>query len=597
MGAVELQVFVSLVVILGAAFVALICDFLKGNNEQLRESNIELKVRHDESERREALVERVQRQTLEAVARTRVAATATAKPAPPPRVEPLPAPVAEQVAPVADARALFEQAEQDRRRAARRERRRMAAPPPPSAESVPVDPPDGAAWAQQVYLKRYPQPAAHAVEPVAPAEPAVVAEALPVVEPPAVQPVPKIVAEPELSTAPAPVADLIPVEARPCELAAQPSVTETAASSPEPVCGEPAVPVAELELQTPVIQMEETPEPASVQELAALELNPLALPLAVESLAPRLEPVATGALPEAAGALAETQPRLVSDLLAAWPLPLNAAPVAASGPVPALVAVMAEAAMPRLELALEVPMPEFSPMADELADAPADELDNVVRIRVLSEDDVSVPADQPVTVSVAAEPIAEAPDEDESVEARSNVFEMRAQPVSAPPPTHELAIPGGFHDSEVLARLLADEAPFHGLAIAISPVEYVRLLAELGKPAMEQLMGSISRMVVAMTREQDFACRIAEDEFLLLFAKETGAAAKRRTQLVTERLWDFQLRSLGNVSVTFGWGAMESTTQTLARTVEAAREHMLETRSSRRLTGRGLNRFHNRLAM
>ena len=47
-GAFELQIFVSLVVVLGAAFVALVCDYLKGNNEQLRERNIELRVRREE---------------------------------------------------------------------------------------------------------------------------------------------------------------------------------------------------------------------------------------------------------------------------------------------------------------------------------------------------------------------------------------------------------------------------------------------------------------------------------------------------------------------------------------------------------------------
>ncbi|HVO99896.1 MAG TPA: hypothetical protein VMT15_17610 [Bryobacteraceae bacterium] len=52
LGQYELQIFVSLTVILGAACVALICDFLKGNNEQLRELVIELKVRRDEDSRR-----------------------------------------------------------------------------------------------------------------------------------------------------------------------------------------------------------------------------------------------------------------------------------------------------------------------------------------------------------------------------------------------------------------------------------------------------------------------------------------------------------------------------------------------------------------
>jgi hypothetical protein len=48
----QLQVFLSLVVILGAALVALICDLLKGNNEQLRELALELKVRREEEQKR-----------------------------------------------------------------------------------------------------------------------------------------------------------------------------------------------------------------------------------------------------------------------------------------------------------------------------------------------------------------------------------------------------------------------------------------------------------------------------------------------------------------------------------------------------------------
>lgn len=66
LGQYQLQIFVSLVVILGAAFVALICDFLKGNNEQLRELTIELRVRREEEQKRSHLLtprplERVER--------------------------------------------------------------------------------------------------------------------------------------------------------------------------------------------------------------------------------------------------------------------------------------------------------------------------------------------------------------------------------------------------------------------------------------------------------------------------------------------------------------------------------------------------------
>ena len=44
----HIQIFVSLILVLGALFVALVCDFLKGNNEVLREHTIELTVRQEE---------------------------------------------------------------------------------------------------------------------------------------------------------------------------------------------------------------------------------------------------------------------------------------------------------------------------------------------------------------------------------------------------------------------------------------------------------------------------------------------------------------------------------------------------------------------
>jgi hypothetical protein len=51
-GQYELQILISLVVIMGAAFVALICDFLKGNNEQLRELVIQLSAGREEELKR-----------------------------------------------------------------------------------------------------------------------------------------------------------------------------------------------------------------------------------------------------------------------------------------------------------------------------------------------------------------------------------------------------------------------------------------------------------------------------------------------------------------------------------------------------------------
>ncbi len=52
LSSIELHVFVSLTVILGTGLVALLVDYLKGNNEQLREYNVELRVRREEENRR-----------------------------------------------------------------------------------------------------------------------------------------------------------------------------------------------------------------------------------------------------------------------------------------------------------------------------------------------------------------------------------------------------------------------------------------------------------------------------------------------------------------------------------------------------------------
>jgi hypothetical protein len=74
LGQYQLQIFVSLMMILGAAFVALICDFLKGNNEQLRELTIELQAR-----REARVVERVERPKPEQVAAPAVPSAAAPK--------------------------------------------------------------------------------------------------------------------------------------------------------------------------------------------------------------------------------------------------------------------------------------------------------------------------------------------------------------------------------------------------------------------------------------------------------------------------------------------------------------------------------------
>ena len=58
--------------------------------------------------------------------------------------------------------------------------------------------------------------------------------------------------------------------------------------------------------------------------------------------------------------------------------------------------------------------------------------------------------------------------------------------------------------------------------------------------------------------------------------------AQRRLFQVSEKLWDFQLRSLGQLAVMFSWGGLEVSSDSLSSAVAAARERMYQTRRNRR---------------
>lgn len=590
MGAIELQVFVSLVVILGAAFVALICDFLKGSNEQLRESNIELKVRQDERDKRDALVQEVQRQTIEVVTQIqRVAGQRPPAPGPagaaapqakaePSRVQP--------VSPVKDARTLFEEAERARQGRGRRDRRNAG---PATDRQTVGEPQSAAAWAQEVYLRRFPHGESKRETPAE-----------------AAKPEPAVAANQE---------DIRAVLER------VKSGPTTSQERSEPVAEKPAPAV---DLTAPTEPVEKLPGMAGQAELSVKpvqwkgQMGAGGGPVmqAVETGMPAVQAEARALAPAEAGRVeiaqapvrssSQAMPRETGGFEVAGASHIPCAGLETEGPVAALEPPAAEAV-------------RFGSEAE-----PAETDPNVVRIRVLREEEVvenvvadavppvEAPVEAKETAAASSEAAGDAADEagDAGVVTEDLEFELEPQPAPrsnvvemptgsaargqepVPQAKAELAVPGGYHEPQALARLMEEEAAFRGLAMVVSLVDYVKLLADQGKPAMEQLMGSVSRLVVSMTREQDFACRISEDEFVLLFVNEIGASANRRIQTVSERLWDFQLRSLGSMSLMFTWGAAESMNEPLTQVLERAREQMIETRRGRRsLSGAGRFRW------
>ena len=641
MGAIELQVFVSLVVILGAAFVALICDFLKGNNEQLRESNIEMRVRQDEREKRAEILDKVQRHTIDALVQARVAPAAVAAAAPCIAAQPPADAQAQQFREAAlagpDTRESFERTQQERS-VRRREGRRQQPPSHAVTEAPAAETGQVSSWADSIDLKRHPQsvaaPVTVEVQPAVAFRPMVPAPVAPfAAQLPAASPASLLFAG-----SPAAPQMVNTLEAVPLPVGiVQPKVFHVVPTDVS-VTGGSFLPEAGLSLETPIYDIVEAASPAAPEvttgSAAGEQLTELDSPVVRIRVLSENELLQVGepfelalpmdgpVLPSPVGSLQSPMPvATIEPIVVALPLelPLPVGEIEAQGssrnnplanargwngysitdPNVSAGTLEQPVSIAEIEPVNRFSQQEWPRLTAAVAPiVPAELPAPALPVAVIETTFFA----QPLGPSVAGvEESFAIMDQTARAELRSNVVEMPATPVvrniePAQPDLAELVIPGGFHEAPVLARLLEEETPFNGLALVVSVVDYIRLMADQGKPAAEQLMGSISRLVLSLAREQDFACRIAEDEFVLLFGHETGAAAKRRIQLVSERLWDFQLRSLGTVSVIFSWGVSESTNEPVVHAVGCAREQMLESRRNRRALAFGIGRFRLRVA-
>lgn len=132
------------------------------------------------------------------------------------------------------------------------------------------------------------------------------------------------------------------------------------------------------------------------------------------------------------------------------------------------------------------------------------------------------------------------------------------------------SLPGGYHDYSVLQRVAASGQRFTGLAISIGMNDLDRMQ-----------VGLVTGYLRSLLEVRDFGCLTGSHEFLMVCNQVQGEAAQRRLSAVAEKLWDFQLRSIGSVQVQFSWGAKEGHDQSLNDVVAAAIDQMQETRRSR----------------
>ena len=138
------------------------------------------------------------------------------------------------------------------------------------------------------------------------------------------------------------------------------------------------------------------------------------------------------------------------------------------------------------------------------------------------------------------------------------------------------AAPTGFHDGFVLSQLVRSRQPVSGLVVSIG--------VNAAQPHDGSETGEAVRALIqSLIGPEDFACQSGHDEFLLIYPRESGKAAQRRLNLVAQQLWDFQLQSLGALSILFSWGGVEVRSEAIDEAVAQASERMQETKRGRKL--------------
>ena len=158
----------------------------------------------------------------------------------------------------------------------------------------------------------------------------------------------------------------------------------------------------------------------------------------------------------------------------------------------------------------------------------------------------------------------------------------------APPSIPDLLLPTGMHDISTWTRLLSLPNPMTGILIVISlqPSENRSTLPQpKGAAAPENNSPAIDKFMASFVREGDFGSHISENQWVFIYSNDVAGFNQRRVGMISEKLWDFQLRHLGLANVNFKWGAIDVQSEPLSAALDAARDRMNQTNRARKLPG------------
>ncbi len=133
----------------------------------------------------------------------------------------------------------------------------------------------------------------------------------------------------------------------------------------------------------------------------------------------------------------------------------------------------------------------------------------------------------------------------------------------------------GLIQQPAFEELLENQEPFTGLVVSIGIND-----TDSSMWHSQGLMQSVGNYITGLLRADDFSCRTAYDEFVIVCRGEQGPQSQRRLNHISERLWDYQLRGIGACSILFSWGGVQIQDRPLAEGVASATERMRETKRS-----------------
>ncbi len=156
----------------------------------------------------------------------------------------------------------------------------------------------------------------------------------------------------------------------------------------------------------------------------------------------------------------------------------------------------------------------------------------------------------------------------------------------------EATLPAGMHDYAVLERAIATGKGFNGLVMSIGVSEID------GRNSQNaDVMTSIGFFVKGLLNDGEFACRSAQDEFLMISPALEKSEAQRRLDQIAEQLWDYQLRGVSTWSLLFSWGGVDVYQTRLSEAIAMAAERMTQTRRGRKTVSMELARTRSRAAV